>query len=181
MQPEHIEQILKAVVTPTGIHLYGPEPEIKNRVLRKYSSHIDYFLQVSFLDENWERIWYDRVTSNEEIYHARFKGVMQGVINIAGRGYEVGIIFFLFGQANPFSAPSPLQGLSADLTQPFFSGRGIFDKGFNFLMASQLDGYLSMDFAILPQFPNFGICLLFTEKLKESVLGPCRGEWLLSK
>ena len=88
-QPEHIAHVYKAIVTPTGIQLYGPEPEMKNRVLRKYSSHIDYFLQVSFLDENKEQIWYDRVTSLEEIYRKRFKGVMQGTINIAGRGYEV--------------------------------------------------------------------------------------------
>lgn len=88
-QPEHIAQIYKAVVTPTGIYLYGPEPEMKNRVLRKYSSHTDYFLQVRFSDENSEQIWYERVTSQEEIYHVRFKGVLHGNINIAGRGFEV--------------------------------------------------------------------------------------------
>ena len=90
--PEHIAYIYKAMVTPTGIHLYGPEPEMKNRVLRKYSSHIDYFLQVSFLDENKEQIWYDRVTSQEDVYWKRFKGVMQGNINIAGRGFEVRLL-----------------------------------------------------------------------------------------
>ena len=88
-QPEQIAQIFKATVTPTGIYLYGPEPEMKNRVLRKYSSYTGYFLQVSFLDENSEQVWYDRVTSNEEIYHKRFKGVLDSTINIAGRGYEV--------------------------------------------------------------------------------------------
>ena len=88
-QPEQIAQIFKAMVTPTGTYLYGPEPEMKNRVLRKYSSHTGYFLSVSFLDENSEQLWYDRVTSNEEIYHERFKGVLSSTINIAGRGYEV--------------------------------------------------------------------------------------------
>lgn len=88
-QPEHIAQVFKAIVTPTGIYLYGPEPEMKNRVLRKYSSHTDYFLQVRFSDENSEQIWYERVTSQEEIYHGRFKGVLHGNINIAGRGFEV--------------------------------------------------------------------------------------------
>ncbi|KAG7004497.1 hypothetical protein G7Y79_00025g057830 [Physcia stellaris] len=87
-QPEHIAQIYKAVVTPTGIYLYGPEPEMKNRVLRKYRSHTDYFLQVRFSDENSEQIWYERVTSQEKIYHVRFKGVLHGNINIAGRGFE---------------------------------------------------------------------------------------------
>ena len=88
-QPEQIAQVFKATVTPTGIYLYGPEPEMKNRVLRKYSSRTDYFLQVSFLDENSEQLWYDRVTSNEGIYHKRFKGVLNSTINIAGMGYEV--------------------------------------------------------------------------------------------
>ena len=87
---EHIAPIHKAMVTPTGIFLSGPEPEVKNRVLRKYSTFSSYFLQVSFLEENGEQIWYQRETSNEDIYHIRFKRILEGVINIAGRGYEVG-------------------------------------------------------------------------------------------
>ena len=100
-QPEHIAQIFKAVVTPTGTYLYGPEPEMKNRVLRKYSSYTDNFLQVRFLDENLEQIWYDRVTSNEEIYHQRFKGVLHSTINIAGRGYEVRVQYSII-RVSPF-------------------------------------------------------------------------------
>ena len=98
-QPGHIAQVLKAVVTPTGIHLYGPEPEIKNRVLRIYSSHLDYFLQVSFLDEDLERIWYDRVSSNDHVYHGKFKKILQSTINIAGRGYEVSYFHSLTGMS----------------------------------------------------------------------------------
>lgn len=56
----------------------------------RYSKNSNYFLQVSFLDENGESIWHDRVVSNEEIYLLRFKKVLEGVINVAGRGYEVG-------------------------------------------------------------------------------------------
>lgn len=55
----------------------------------RYSRNSNYFLQVSFLDENGESIWHDRVVSNEEIYLLRFKKVLEGVINVAGRGYEV--------------------------------------------------------------------------------------------
>ena len=55
----------------------------------RYSKNSNYFLQVSFLDENGESIWHDRVVSNEEIYLLRFKKVLEGVINVAGRGYEV--------------------------------------------------------------------------------------------
>lgn len=86
---EHIAAIHKAMVTPAGTYLSGPEPEVKNRVLRKYSAFSNYFLQVSFLDEDGEQIWYEPETSNEDIYHKRFKRILEGVINIAGRGYEV--------------------------------------------------------------------------------------------
>ena len=90
---DHIAPIHKAMVTPAGTYLSGPEPEVKNRVLRKYTEFSSYFLQVSFLDENGEQIWFERDTSNEEIYHARFKRVLEGVINIGGRGFEVSGLF----------------------------------------------------------------------------------------
>lgn len=86
---EHIALIHKATVTPVGIYLGGPEPETKNRVLRKYSAFSNYFLQVSFLDEDGESIRYSRNVSNENIYRKRFKKVLEGIILIAGRGYEV--------------------------------------------------------------------------------------------
>lgn len=88
-QYDHIASVHKAMVTPTGIYLYGPEPEVKNRVLRKYSRFPEYFLSVSFLDEDGEPLRLDRQTSGKEMYYERYKRVLQGVINIAGRGFEV--------------------------------------------------------------------------------------------
>lgn len=88
-QYDHIASVHKAMVTPTGVYLYGPEPEVKNRVLRKYSNFPNYFLSVSFLDEDGEPLRLDRKTSGEVIYHERFKKVLKGVIIIAGRGFEV--------------------------------------------------------------------------------------------
>ena len=88
-QYDHIALVHKALVTPVGIYLSGPEPEVKNRVLRKYSAFTSYFLQVSFLDENGEAVRYSRLATNEEIYQKRFKKVLEGIIMIAGRGYEV--------------------------------------------------------------------------------------------
>lgn len=86
---DHISAVHKVMVTPTGIRLYGPEDEVKNRILRKYSAFPTHFLSVAFLDEDGESLRFDRKTSGEEIYHRRFKGVLEGVINIAGRPYEV--------------------------------------------------------------------------------------------
>ncbi|MCJ1469462.1 hypothetical protein MMC07_008095 [Pseudocyphellaria aurata] len=109
---EHIALIHKATVTPVGILLSGPEPEIMNRVIRKYRRFSNYFLQVSFLDENLEPLRYHRENSNEEIYHQRFKKVLEGVINIAGRGYEfLGFSHSsLRSQACWFMAPFTLNG-----------------------------------------------------------------------
>lgn len=86
---EHIALVHKAMVTPAGIYLSGPEPEVKNRVLRKYSNFTSYFLQVSFLDEDGEALRFSRIATNDEIYQKRFKKVLEGIIMVAGRGFEV--------------------------------------------------------------------------------------------
>ena len=90
-QYDHIASVHKATITPAGVYLYGPDPEIKNRVLRRYSAFLDYFLSVSFLDEDGEPLRLDRKTSGKEIYHGRFKNILQFGISIAGRQYEVGL------------------------------------------------------------------------------------------
>ncbi|KAL8946947.1 MAG: hypothetical protein Q9222_006725, partial [Ikaeria aurantiellina] len=87
-QYEQIAQIHKALVTPVGIYLSGPQPEMKNRVLRKYSAFSSYFLQVTFADEDGEVIRSDRATTLDKIYHERFKDVLSGNITIAGRPFE---------------------------------------------------------------------------------------------
>ena len=86
-QHPHIGLIHKALVTPAGVYLEGPEPEAKNRVLRAYSEHTDHFLRVTFSDEDGERMNFDRFVSLEEIYHSRFKSVLDGVISIASRQF----------------------------------------------------------------------------------------------
>ncbi|KAL8897272.1 MAG: hypothetical protein Q9207_007295 [Kuettlingeria erythrocarpa] len=87
-QYEHIASIHKAMVTPAGIYLSGPEPEVKNRVLRQYSAFSSHFLQVTFSDEDGTPVQYDRSSSLEDIYYERFKRVLGGNISICGRPYE---------------------------------------------------------------------------------------------
>jgi hypothetical protein len=88
-QYDHIASVYKATVTPAGTYFYGPEPEIKNRVLRKYSAFPNYFLSVSFLDEDGETLRFDRQTSTDGIYQGRYKRILQMGINIINRQYEV--------------------------------------------------------------------------------------------
>ncbi|KAL8705424.1 MAG: hypothetical protein Q9201_001448 [Fulgogasparrea decipioides] len=87
-QYDQLASIHKATVTPAGIYLHGPEPEMKNRVLRKYSAFSSHFLQVTFADEGAEPMSYDRTASLQEIYHGRFKKVLGSTITVAGRPYE---------------------------------------------------------------------------------------------
>jgi RNA dependent RNA polymerase len=86
-QNPHIGLVHKAIVTPAGIYLEGPEPETKNRVLRQYSEHADHFIRVTFCDEDWERMNFARFVSLEDIFHSRFKTILDGVIPIASRRF----------------------------------------------------------------------------------------------
>ncbi|KAI4114603.1 MAG: hypothetical protein LQ345_004646 [Seirophora villosa] len=87
-QYEHLAAIHKIIVTPAGVYLYGPEPEVKNRVLRQYSAFSSNFLQVTFSDEDGEPVRYDRSSSLETIYNERFKKVLGSSLTICGRPYE---------------------------------------------------------------------------------------------
>jgi len=77
----------RVTITPAGNYLEGPELETKNRVLRKYPQHTDYFIRVHFTDENGEALRNDPTTSRWDIFHNRFNRVLDSSINIAGRRY----------------------------------------------------------------------------------------------
>ena len=80
--------IHRVKITPTGIHLYGPEPESNNRVLRKYPDHHEYFMRVQFCDEDGQPVRYSPRISNERIFHGRFKKILEDGISIAGRRHN---------------------------------------------------------------------------------------------
>ncbi|KAL2048375.1 hypothetical protein N7G274_000286 [Stereocaulon virgatum] len=119
-QHDHMALIHKVMVTPTGIYLFGPELETKNRVLRKYSAFAAYFLSVSFCEEDGQSLYLDRQTSGQGIYHGRFKKILEGVINIAGREYE----FLGFSHSLVTSCPDLL------VHGPFYAKRFIGPRTF---------------------------------------------------
>lgn len=84
---EHICLVHKVTITPTATYLTGPEPEVKNRVLRRFPNHGDCFIRVTFCDEDGEAIRFDPQASLEKIFHERFKQVLDNSIDIAGRSY----------------------------------------------------------------------------------------------
>jgi hypothetical protein len=82
----HMAYIHKVMVTPSRITLHGPESEPLNRILRRFPNHHEYFIRVQFCDENGQDIHFSPRVNNKEIF-ARFKGVFQNGIQIAGRTY----------------------------------------------------------------------------------------------
>ena len=85
----HMVMVHRVVVTPTGIYLEGPNAEVKNRVLRKFSDKVkDSFLRVSFVDEDYEGLFYSPFIDLQRIYQTRFKMVLGSPIVLAGKSFE---------------------------------------------------------------------------------------------
>lgn len=83
----HIVLVHKLTVTPTGVYLEGPEPEVSNRVLRHYKDHPDCFLRVTFTDEDGEAVHYDGQSDQKGVY-AHFKSFIESVYSIADKDFS---------------------------------------------------------------------------------------------
>ncbi|KAK7543480.1 RNA-directed RNA polymerase [Phyllosticta citricarpa] len=84
----HMALVHRVFITPVGTYLEGPEPEVSNRVLRKYPDHTDHFLRVQFTDEDGDLMRPEPKTDLSEIYHDRFKDVLNKYINIGGHSFQ---------------------------------------------------------------------------------------------
>ena len=114
---QSLVNIFRAIVTPTRITFEGPELEAKNRILRKFPDHVDYFLRAQFCDENGEDMHFNVTVSLEPIYD-RFKQVLSKGIPLAGRLY--GFLGF---------SHSSLRSHSVWLSAPFvYQGKLQFPK-----------------------------------------------------
>ncbi|KAJ4152966.1 hypothetical protein LMH87_009481 [Akanthomyces muscarius] len=79
--------VLKAMVTPTRVVLGGPDAESKNRVLRMFHEHTDYFLRVTFTDEDGSGLSFNPRVSNDYVYD-QYRTVMRQGIEVAGRRFS---------------------------------------------------------------------------------------------
>ena len=84
---ENTTPIHRVLITPSGTYLYGPEPVSKNRVLRKYSDHSEYFIRVQFADEDGLQILHHFQISNDNIFNGRYKTVLEKGLDVAGRHF----------------------------------------------------------------------------------------------
>ncbi|KAI0513140.1 RNA dependent RNA polymerase-domain-containing protein [Xylaria bambusicola] len=84
---QNLTMVYKVQVTPTRILFRGPEPEAKNRILRKFPRHTGYFARIQFCDEDGQDIFYNAKVSLDKIY-SRFNHILNEGFSIAGRIYK---------------------------------------------------------------------------------------------
>ncbi|KAJ7748472.1 RdRP-domain-containing protein [Mycena maculata] len=83
-----IYQAYHLVLTPSTQILEGPLPDQSNSVLRRFKDCHQYFLRVSFQDENGSPPRRDQKLSINSLLDSRYKKPLNSGINIAGRSYE---------------------------------------------------------------------------------------------
>lgn len=83
----NLTPVFRLVITPTRMTLHGPELENKNRVLRKFPNHHDYFMRVQFCDEDGQGLHFNSRIDLAQVYD-RFRRVMIDGVNVAGRTYK---------------------------------------------------------------------------------------------
>ncbi|KAF3407834.1 putative RNA-dependent RNA polymerase 2 [Talaromyces pinophilus] len=119
----NLARIFRVVVTPTSITLRGPEMEPKNRILRRFPNHTEFFIRVQFCDEDGQDMHFNFRVDNEKVFH-RFKSIFKKGIEIAGRTY--GFLGF---------SHSSLRSHSAWFSAPFVDDNGTFQTYFSIIKA----------------------------------------------
>lgn len=114
--------VRRVQVTPSKVYFCGPEVNVSNRVLREYIDYIDYFLRVSFVDEELEKLFSTdlspRTSSPNE---DRRTGIYRRILSVLRNGIEIGdrkFEFLAFSSSqlrdNSFWMFAAVDGHSAD-------------------------------------------------------------------
>lgn len=77
-------------VTPTRVYFSGPEVNMSNRVLRQFHSHIDNFLRVSFIDEEWDKMYSTDLSPRVAGMGTRRTKLYERIISILRNGIKIG-------------------------------------------------------------------------------------------
>lgn len=140
---QNLASVHRVTVTPSRITLHGPELEAKNRILRKFPNHHEYFIRVQFCEENGQDIHIFNPKINYDMIWSRFKRILGNGIQIAGRTYS--FLGFSHSSLRSHSAwvstPAPHTNLecNADITMkfsaPFIDDEGKFQTYFSIIGA----------------------------------------------
>ncbi|KAG9142261.1 hypothetical protein Leryth_007687 [Lithospermum erythrorhizon] len=82
--------VRRVQVTPCKVYFSGPEVNMSNRVLRNYPNDLDNFLRISFVDEEWEKMYSADLSlrgSKTELYY-RILLTLKNGITIGDKKFE---------------------------------------------------------------------------------------------
>jgi RNA-dependent RNA polymerase len=83
--------VQRVQVTPAKVYFYGPEINFSNRVVRHFSADIDNFLQVSFVDEDFEKLHSADLSSHSSSRTvARRTSLCYRVLSVLSNGISIG-------------------------------------------------------------------------------------------
>ncbi|KAL6536899.1 hypothetical protein OROHE_012483 [Orobanche hederae] len=93
---DDLVHIHRVQVTPTKVYFYGPEANASNRVLREFRDHIDNFLRVSFVEEDWSKMYASDLSprgvggdeSTRTKLYERILSTLRNGITIGSRKFE---------------------------------------------------------------------------------------------
>nr|AHL27584.1 RNA-dependent RNA polymerase 1 [Salvia miltiorrhiza] len=119
---DDLVHIHRVQVTPTKVYFHGPEANVSNRVLRNFHDHIDNFLRVSFVEEDWSKMYASDLSprgaggdenTRTKLYE-RVLSTLRNGITIGSKKFE----FLAFSSSqlreNSLWMFAPVDGLNAD-------------------------------------------------------------------
>lgn len=81
--------VYHAMITPAGCYFHGPKLDTLNRVLRKYPNHHQYFLRVTFCDEDGDQMMFEPRVSQCPIYDGQYRHYLsREQIVVGGRAFQ---------------------------------------------------------------------------------------------
>lgn len=88
--------IRRVIVTPCRVYFCGPEVNVSNRVLRNYSEDIDNFLRVSFVDEEWEKLYSTDLLPKASTGNGIRTNIYERILSTLRNGFVIGSKKFEF-------------------------------------------------------------------------------------
>ncbi|XP_043704234.1 probable RNA-dependent RNA polymerase 1 [Telopea speciosissima] len=83
--------VRRVQITPSKVYFYGPEVNVSNRVLRNYSNYIDNFIRVSFVDEDFDKMYStDLSPRTSSASEERRTGIYKRILSTLRNGLVIG-------------------------------------------------------------------------------------------
>ncbi|KAJ2988634.1 hypothetical protein HDV02_005482, partial [Globomyces sp. JEL0801] len=88
---DNIDQLYSCrhiIITPSQFHLSGPYLDASNRVFRMFSSYQDNFIKVSFTDESFLRLYFDKDVDRIDYLENRIGKILKDGVDLFGHHFE---------------------------------------------------------------------------------------------